>query len=418
MSDAHSKFSASASDRWMGCPGSMVLSVNAERKSSSYAAWGTLAHDLAAKHLADGFDVASALGQTFTVDGYDIAVDSDMVDCIASYAETVRDYQGDGVLLVEQQVCYADYLGLGRSLAWGTADAIIARDDELVVIDLKTGMGVEVNAENNSQMSLYALGALATYQGVAGEFVRVRMVISQPRIRKAPSEWDISVADLEAWGRGAARSAAASCINASNSFGKEHRRAEWEQTFLRPAEKSCKWCPAKATCPALRDAVTDTVFNELPASADEFADLTATPPISEDGPAWLAAALSKCDMIEDWCKAVRAEVERRLLAGDKVPGYKVVQGKRGARQWADAEAAEKLLRETFRLKVEEAYDLKLISPTTAEKLHKAGAIGPRQWPKAQALITQREGAPHVAPVSDPRPALDVRPVADDFEALA
>ena len=73
---------------------------------------------------------------------------------------------------------------------------------------------------------------------------------------------------------------------------------------------------------------------------------------------------------------------------------------------------------TFRLKVEEMYDFKLISPTTADKLAKAETIGKRQWPKLQGLIVQSEGKPHVAPASDPRPALDIRPVADDFEALA
>lgn len=68
----------------------------------------------------------------------------------------------------------------------------------------------------------------------------------------------------------------------------------------------------------------------------------------------------------------------------------------------------------MRLKEAEMYDFKLISPTTAEKLHKAGTIGPRQWPKVQALITQSEGKPHVAPESDSRPALVVTPVVDDF----
>jgi hypothetical protein len=253
-------------------------------------------------------------------------------------------------------------------------------------------------------------------------FTRVRLVISQPRITRKPSEFDLSVEELEAWGNGAARSTVATCINATTSYAEEHRRAEWEKTFLHPGEKQCKFCPAKATCPALRDEVTASVSDMVAARPDDFEDLTPTlAPPADTGISdaqWLAACLAKADLIEDWVKAVRAEVERRLLAGDTVPGYKVVQGKRGARQWADAAAAEKLLRDTFRLKVEEAYDLKIISPTTAEKLTKAGTIGPRQWTKAQELIVQREGAPHVAPVSDPRPALDIRPVADDFENLA
>jgi hypothetical protein len=187
-------------------------------------------------------------------------------------------------------------------------------------------------------------------------------------------------------------------------------------SYLRPSEKACKFCRAKATCPALRDEVTFSVASITGATADEFPDVIEQQverPTSESDEAWLAACLSKVDLIEDWCKAIRAETERRLLAGDKVPGFKVVAGKKGNRQWADAKAAEETLK-AMRVKLEDMYDFKLISPTTADKLAKAGTIGPRQWPKLQGLITQSEGKPHVAPVSDSRPALVVTPVADDF----
>ena len=130
----------------------------------------------------------------------------------------------------------------------------------------------------------------------------------------------------------------------------------------------------------------------------------------------LAAAMAAVDLIEDWCKAVRAEVERRLLAGVPVPGYKLVEGRRGSRSWASKEEAEATLK-SMRLKVEEMYDLSLISPTSAEKLAKAGTIGPRQWPKLQGLITQSNGKPSVAPESDKRPALVMTPPADEFDDL-
>jgi hypothetical protein len=149
------------------------------------------------------------------------------------------------------------------------------------------------------------------------------------------------------------------------------------------------------------------------ASPEEFADMGVANPKAEDDAEWLGACLTKVDLIEDWCKAIRAEAERRLLAGDKVPGFKVVQGKKGNRQWADAKVAEETLK-TMRVKLEDMYDFKLISPTTADKLAKAGTIGPRQWPKLQSLITQNEGKPHVAPESDSRPALVVTPVVEDF----
>jgi hypothetical protein len=107
-------------------------------------------------------------------------------------------------------------------------------------------------------------------------------------------------------------------------------------------------------------------------------------------PEQLGRLLMMAPLVEIWLKAVRAEGDRRMLAGQVVPGFKLVQGKRGARRWSDAEAAEQRLK-AMRLKVEEMFDLSLISPTAAEKLTKAKdgekpAIGPRQWAKLQTLI--------------------------------
>lgn len=132
--------------------------------------------------------------------------------------------------------------------------------------------------------------------------------------------------------------------------------------------------------------------------------------------ATLGNLLASMDLIETFCKAVRAEAERELLAGRAVPGFKLVEGRRGARKWADETEVETTLK-GMRLKTEEMYDFSLISPTSAEKLHKSGVIGPRQWPKLQSLITQSEGKPSVAPESDKRPALVMTAVENDFEAL-
>ena len=150
-----------------------------------------------------------------------------------------------------------------------------------------------------------------------------------------------------------------------------------------------------------------------PADASEFEAAPMTEVAADKDEKWLAACLSKADLIEDWVKAVRAEVERRLLAGSEVPGYKLVAGKKGNRAWSKPADVEALLK-SMRLKEAEMYDFKLISPTSADKLAKAGTIGPRQWPKLQEMITQKDGEPHVAPASDSRPALTVTPVVDDF----
>lgn len=405
MAEHAHTFSASILERLLACPGSTVLSEGAVRRSSTYAEWGTACHAVAAAIL---------LKEPF------VCADNEMESMALEYAEYVRGLQGDS-LWVEQRVSFAAPLGIpaDEDDGFGTADAIVAKGTELIVIDLKTGRGVSVDPENNPQLMAYGLGALELLDGLAGDFETVRLVIVQPPAGGV-KEWLISKADLMAWADGPGRQGVAEVRLAQASYPDASAGADggWAEKYLHPGEKQCKFCPAKATCPALRDEVAASVdkFGATPMSPDEFIDSVA-PTAPESSSIWLAACLTKVDMIEDWCKAVRAEAERRLMAGEPVPGFKVVQGKRGNRAWSDATETEKLFKETFRLKVEEMYDLKLISPTSAEKLQKAGAIGPRQWAKVTSLITQSEGKPHVAPASDPRPALDVRPVRDDFENL-
>lgn len=414
---AHSYWSASKFESIMLCPGKIVLEGVAPDNTNSYAAEGTAAHQVLTWALQEDRPASAYLGRTIVVDDHTFVVDEEMVDCVQVCVDYVNDLKGDdGVLFADIRVNYSRYLGVDFDQAWGTADVIVVRGDELIIIDYKHGRGVEVSAERNPQMSLYALGALQAYQGLVADFTRVRMAIVQPRVKRAPSEWDCSVEELEAWARSTARSAVASATLAAEAFGTEG----WQETFLRPAENACRFCKAKAVCPALRAEIASTVSpsGSAPASPDEFADLevATSEALKSTDEAWLSAALSKVDLIEDWCKSVRAEAERRLLAGQPVPGYKLVAGRKGARQWVDEKAAEEALK-SMHLTQDEMYTIKLISPPTAEKLHKAGAIDTRQWARLQELIAQSEGKPHVAPVSDPRPALEVTPVAEEFSDL-
>lgn len=404
---AHSKWSASGFEQKMLCPGSHLLQAGAPDNTSVYAAEGTAAHQVLTWALSYNTQASAFIGRYIDVaPAYTIEVTAEMAEHVQVCVDYCRDVCGDwGVMLVDQKVNYARFLDVPADDAWGTADVIILLGEEIIVVDFKYGQGVAVEAANNPQMSLYALGALDGYS-MAGDFLRARLVISQPRVRRAPSEWDTTVEALIDWADTHARRTVADCITAA--FGGN------VEEFLNPGEKQCRFCRAKATCPALREEVAFTFAERQPASPDEF---RALEPASESDADWISAALDKVDMIEDWCKAIRAEAEKRLLAGDEVPGYKVVAGKKGARQWIDSAAVEEYLRKTLRLTIEQAYDLKLISPTSAEKLKKSGVIGDRQWARIQELITQSTGKPHVAPVTDSRPALEITPVVEDFSDL-
>lgn len=414
---AHSLFSASAASRWINCPGSVVLSHGLPDRSSEYAAWGTVAHALADQALAAGtFSIETSI-EPIKRDGYVIEVNLEMVECVNAYLDHVVELTaGADMTWSEQRINYARWLEVPEDQAWGTLDlsAVWIEQRHLLIGDLKTGRGVAVAPDNNEQLMLYAGGKLLELDDLGIEVDTIDLAISQPRIQQAPSVWRIPRADLVAWLQGRARSGAMSVVSAQRT--KDTGRPDnWDEVFLDPGEKQCRWCKAKATCPALRQDVAQTVSGSAPDDiTDAFEPVTID---ADDAASVLATCLSKVDLIEDWCSAVRAEAHRRLTAGEPVPGFKLVAGKRGNRAWADAAQAEETLK-TYRLKVEEMYDLKLISPTSAEKLAKAKVIGPRQWPKLQALITQKDGAPSVAPADDPRPPITVQPIDDAFEPQA
>jgi hypothetical protein len=381
----HARLSPSAAHRWLRCPGSVALEATLPDSSSEYAEEGTKAHGVAAQVL-NGTDWLQITG-----------VDQEMIDSVGRYTDYVRTIAGDLPLVIEQRVDFSDAIGVPDS--FGTADCIILGPDYIHVIDLKYGKGVRVDAEHNEQLMLYALGALNDY-GMLGNYKTVRLSIVMPRLDHI-SEWELTLDELEAFRSGVV-------VQAEDAL-QQFSRMENELSLV-PGEKQCRFCKAKAICPALAQHVDETVRDGF----DTIEDSTQNRVEALGGD--LARYLDNVDLIEAWCKAVREESYRRLAEGQEIPGYKLVAGKKGARKWADDEEVEKTLK-SMRLRDDQMYDFKLISPTTAEKLAKKGDIGPKQWPKLKGLITQPDGKPHVAPADDPRPAITIAASADEFEEV-
>lgn len=157
VEDTHAEKSPSGADTWFTCPGSIKRAKGVKDKGGKYADEGTAAH-WASEQILLGRATDKTVVGTKAPNGFTIT--ADMVAPIMRYVTQVQDLVAStgGTLYIEQKLPIGQWTG--EVGAKGTSDAVIVCEDELIVVDLKFGMGVEVSAERNKQLMLYALGAL------------------------------------------------------------------------------------------------------------------------------------------------------------------------------------------------------------------------------------------------------------------
>ncbi|WP_442596353.1 DUF2800 domain-containing protein [Parapusillimonas sp. JC17] len=418
----HAILSPSAASRWTRCPGSVHLAKFEPDTSSAYADEGTVAHMIAELCLRGGRDAKYYAGDYVRVldgqvqlcpeEGNDtnygkgtvLMVNDEMAEEVQKYLDYVRQASAGAELFTEERYDISHIV----PECFGTSDTTILHPDgELHVVDLKFGRGVEVSAVENEQMMLYALGAVERFS-LTHEITSVRMTVHQPRLNNV-SEWMITIDELM---QRAERFRAAG----ERAIQFHYDAVPTPEDFT-PDAKACRFCPGKGNCEALtRFALTTMAddFVDLEAAGDTLPGLVdaATERVGAIDNDLLGKLLQHMDLVEGWAKAVRARAEAELLAGRDVYGHKLVEGRKGRREWVDEADAEATLK-AMRLKKDEMYDFKVISPTTAEKLFKES---PRRWDRVRDLIRQSQGKPSVAPADDPRPALVVAP-ENDFDDL-
>lgn len=376
----HALLAPSSAARWLVCPGSVYFCKNIPDIESEFASEGTAAHHLAETCLKEKVPARKFVGSNINASGIDFIVTKEFADLVQIYVDYVAISTEGNRALYEQRLPLEPLTG--EDNAFGTADAVIFNGEELVVIDLKFGRGVQVFAKENEQMMMYAAAAREEYSSL-GDFTKFKVVIVQPKLDHI-DDWTFDVSVLDEFLTEVKLVAPIALAGGGE---------------LVPSEEGCRFCKGKATCPALTEQV-------LAAASDSFDNLTE---LEESD---ISASMAAVDMVEGWCRAVRAEVDRRLLNGMKVAGWKLVEGRKGARSWVDEDEVEKALK-AMRLKQDEMYDFKLISPTKAEKLFKDN---PRRWNTIAGLISQSQGKPSVAPSIDPRP--EIGSAKDAFEELA
>ncbi len=190
----HALLSASSSRRWLNCtPSARLEQQFPADEGSIYAEEGTAAHALAEHKLKRLLKKRSRR----PVSDYDCDEMEDCTDEYVSFAmeqiEKAKQSCKDPVILIEQHLDFSRYVPEG----FGTGDLVIVADVTLFIIDLKYGKGIAVEAEENPQMMLYALGALELFDAIY-DIERVSLAIHQPRLESV-STWEITVAGLRKW---------------------------------------------------------------------------------------------------------------------------------------------------------------------------------------------------------------------------
>lgn len=372
----HAVLSASSSHRWTKCTPAARLELEFDDNESTAAAEGSAAHALAEHKLRKALKMRSKKPiSPFDCDEMDEYTDA-YVDFILERLELAKQSCSDPLVLIEQRLDFSKYVPDG----FGTGDCILISDKTLHIIDLKYGMGILVDAEQNTQMMLYSLGALEIYDSLY-DIDEVSMTVFQPR-RENVSTWTLPVDELRDWAENELRLKAELAFKGEG----EYCPGDW-----------CTFCRAAVKCRARAE-------EKLKLAQSEF----RLPPLLSDGE--IEDVLGKLNDITKWANDLLAyATDAAVNHGKEWSGYKVVAG-RSIRKFKDEDAVAEAAKANG---YKDIYKQSLITLTEFEKL-----MGKAKFNEVLGdLVYKPPGKPTLVPVSDKRPALNVSNASNEFNEI-
>lgn len=372
---SHAVLSASSSHKWLVCTPSARLEEQFPNKTSEYMEEGTLAHEIAE------FKVRSYFLEAISKSAYTRRLNKlkekqhfsqEMLIHTDTYLEYIK---GESLktsskpfIALEQKVDFSQYVPEG----FGTADCIMISGNDLHIIDFKYGKGVKVDATENPQMKLYALGVLFQY-GMLYDIKQIRMTIVQPRLDSI-SEFSMPKDALIEWGENVVKPQAEKAFMGIGDFVQGDH---------------CRFCRAKGAC-EFRAKENMKIVEEI---QEKYNGIISDKEVGE--------MLSKTDGIEQWLQDLKEYALQQILKGKEVPGWKAVEGKSN-RKLVDIDKAFEIL-EANGYKSEILYEKKPLTLTqlekTIEKANVAKAIGD--------YIEKPKGAPTLVKSTDKRESFKI-----------
>jgi len=372
---AHSVLGASSSHRWMHCPASVEMAKKAPKsKGSAFAMEGTAAHELAEMCLLEKKKADHFKGHK--IKGFE--VNDEMIEAVNLYYDTIRK-ENKGVTIEVEKRFNLGWLYPGM---FGTNDACTFKKGLLRVYDYKHGAGIAVDADDNSQLVYYAIGASYDYKKKKwrDDIKEIEMVIIQPRAYhfKGPiRRWRITFQELKEWAKKIVISA---------------KMTNWAEPPMFAGDH-CGFCPAAGMCPQLHD-------NAQVAAKTDFQDKIADPKLLTKEQ--IVDVVNAAKMIRGFLKSCEDLAFNEIMEGKKMPGLKMIRG-RGSRRWEDESEVIKFAETKTS---EELFDVKLKSPAKLEKLIDKKELEP--------YIYKVEGSLKVVPESDKGREIILN-AADDFK---